>query len=75
MKTRSKRHSQKGQALTEYILIIAVVAIASIALITIFGNQIRTLIGASSEQIGGNASSQNTLLETDSAVTRDLNSF
>ena len=40
--------------MTEYIIIVALVAIASIAVVTIFGNQIRSLFSASTQQLQGN---------------------
>ena len=40
MKTMLKKH-RKGQGLTEYIIITALVAIAAIGIVNIFGNQLR----------------------------------
>jgi Flp pilus assembly pilin Flp len=34
-------HSKKGQGLTEYIIVVALVAIAAIGVVNIFGNQLR----------------------------------
>ena len=39
----SQRRNRKGQGMTEYIIIVALVAIASIGVVTIFGNQVRSL--------------------------------
>jgi Flp pilus assembly pilin Flp len=47
------RHSRRGQATTEYILIVVLVAILSIGIITIFGDSIRDLFRVSAEQLGG----------------------
>ncbi|HOX39072.1 MAG TPA: hypothetical protein PL033_13895 [Candidatus Brocadiia bacterium] len=66
---------QKGQATSEYIIIAVLVAVASIAVIMLFGNQIRALFGASTKTMAG----QNTSLDTtaaqgaDSAVHKDFN--
>ncbi len=49
-----QRWGKKGQSTAEYIIIVALVAIGSIALITIFGNQIRALFSASAQQLAGN---------------------
>ena len=40
MQTTLKKH-RKGQGLTEYIIITALVAIAAIGIVNIFGNQLR----------------------------------
>lgn len=41
VKTRERIGSRSGQGLTEYIIIVALVAIAAIGLVNIFGNQLR----------------------------------
>lgn len=41
MKTGRSWNNRKGQGLTEYIIIVALVAIATIGVVNIFGNQIR----------------------------------
>ena len=46
--------NDKGQGMTEYIIIVALVAIAAIGIVTIFGKNIRELFGASSAALGGN---------------------
>lgn len=51
-KTKKGVARQRGQGLTEYIIIVALVAIAAIGLVNIFGNQLRhqlsTIIAAMS---------------------------
>jgi len=41
MQKRSAARNRMGQGLTEYIIIVALVAIAAIGVVNIFGNQIR----------------------------------
>lgn len=41
MAKRDAGRNRKGQGLTEYIIIVALVAIAAIGVVNIFGNQIR----------------------------------
>ena len=41
VKTRERIVRRSGQGLTEYIIIVALVAIAAIGLVNIFGNQLR----------------------------------
>ncbi len=52
-KALQARWGKKGQSTAEYIIIVALVAIGSIAMITIFGNQIRALFSVSAEQLSG----------------------
>ena len=67
---------RKGQSTAEYIIIVALVAVGSIALITIFGNQIRELFRASSEQLAGNnTQASNQLGSEDSSATKKMNQF
>ena len=54
MKRYSKKLRKLGQTMTEYIIIVALIAIASIAVVTIFSNQIRALFGGAAEQLAGN---------------------
>ncbi len=54
-KTNLKKLSRRnrGQGMTEYIIIVALIAIAAVGIITIFGNNIRQLFGASVDILGG----------------------
>ena len=52
------RSSRRGQSTTEYILIVVLVAVLSIGIITVFGNQIRDLFRVSTEQLGGDSTSK-----------------
>ena len=49
-----RRKKNLAQSMTEYIIIVVLVAIASIAIVTIFGNQIRNMFFASSSNLAGN---------------------
>ena len=46
--------SQQGQGMTEYIIIVALIAIAAIAVITVFSQNIRSLFAASANELAGN---------------------
>ena len=50
------REASKGQTTAEYAIIVALIAISSIAIILIFGDQIRSLFEAESKQISGDES-------------------
>jgi Flp pilus assembly pilin Flp len=58
-KSQKQLRKRRGQGMTEYIIIVALIAIAAIGIITLFGNNIRKLFGASAEALAGNESVQN----------------
>jgi len=44
---------QRGQGMTEYIIITALIAIAAIAAVTFFGGTVRSQVGAMGKELGG----------------------
>lgn len=52
----AKLRGRRGQGMTEYIIIIALVAIAAIGVVSIFGDNIRALFGASVNALSGQES-------------------
>ena len=44
---------RKGQSTAEYIIIVVIVAVLSIAVVTIFGKRIRALFAYSAGELGG----------------------
>ena len=53
MVANRKMMKRRGQGMTEYILIVALIAIAAIGIITLFGDNIRRIFGASSDALNG----------------------
>jgi pilus assembly protein Flp/PilA len=51
--------SEEGQGMTEYIIIVALIAIAAIAVITFFGQNLRALFAASANALGGEEANAN----------------
>ena len=51
--------SEEGQGMTEYIIIVALIAIAAIAVITFFGQNLRALFAASANALGGEEADAN----------------
>ena len=51
--------SEEGQGMTEYIIIVALIAIAAIAVITFFGQNLRALFSASANALGGEEANAN----------------
>ena len=61
--------------MTEYIIIVALVAIASIAVVTIFGDQIRSLFSASTQQLQGNNVDPTNAGDPTGEVNKRINDF
>jgi len=55
-----KRRTSGGQAILEYIIIIALVAVAALTVLGLFGDRIRALISGSTKAIGGQGDTNNT---------------
>jgi Flp pilus assembly pilin Flp len=72
-----QRTFRRGQALAEYSIIVAIVAIASIAVVTVFGRQIRELLFASAERLSGDedATVDNKTSGEDGSVDTDINDW
>jgi len=52
LKLRNRK--QSGQGMTEYIIIVALIAVAAIAVTQLFGTTVRTQMGAIASEVGGN---------------------
>lgn len=50
---RKLRRDQRGQGMTEYIIIVALIAIAAIGVVTLFGDNIRNLFAGASDALAG----------------------
>jgi Flp pilus assembly pilin Flp len=48
-----RKLARKGQTTTEYVIILGLVALGSIAVILLFGNQVRGLFGAATKKLAG----------------------
>ncbi len=68
--TMKKRNVRRGQGMTEYIIVVALIAIAAIGIITLFGNNIRRLFGASAEALAGAETVENTGQTADTQLQR-----
>lgn len=55
-KSLSRRRAARGQGMTEYIIIVALIAIAAIGVITLFGDNLRKLFGVAADAIAGEES-------------------
>ena len=71
---------QLGQGMTEYIIIVALIAIAGIAIFTLFGDVIREQMGIMTEELAGDTEqtrtlTTGTLTTTDEAGRKALKDF
>ncbi len=73
MKRLAKK--QRGQGMTEYIIIVAVVAVLSIGIVVRFGDQIRNLFNVSADQMGGGTNSVSLDNKSESDSDRGLESL
>jgi pilus assembly protein Flp/PilA len=48
-----KKLTRRGQGMTEYIIIVALIAVATIGIVTLFGNNLRGLFGMAADAIAG----------------------
>jgi Flp pilus assembly pilin Flp len=72
------RHSRtrRGQGNTEYIIIVALIAIAAIGIITLFGDNIRNLFGASADSLGGDDDIANRGTQSNAGLTdKNMSNF
>jgi len=83
--TRLNRRIRKesGQGMTEYIIIVALIAVAAIAVTQLFGTTVRTQMGAIASEVGGNdaqavvdrASQAGTTAATTAQTKRSLSTY
>ncbi len=72
---RSARRSERGQGMTEYIIIVALIAIGAIFVITVFGDNIRALFGTSANALAGQPSTIQGTTVDESNTKKDLKTF
>jgi Flp pilus assembly pilin Flp len=53
--------NQKGQGMTEYLIIVALIAIAAIGVVTVFGSDIRQLFNATTNSLSGGQGANNSV--------------
>ncbi len=60
---------KRGQAMTEYIIIVAIIALAALAVFGLFGDRIRAMVGGATENLGGDAAAVEDATSTKSEDT------
>ena len=63
-----KLRGRRGQGMTEYIIIVALIAIAAIGVVSLFGDNIRALFATSANALGGNEEAVSNTNEAESEL-------
>ncbi len=66
--------SQSGQGMAEYLIIVALVAIAAIGVVTVLGRDIRELFAGTTDSLAGNQAT-NTAQKANVSKTKSLKTF
>jgi pilus assembly protein Flp/PilA len=56
--------SESGQGMSEYLIIVALVAIAAIGVVTVFGRDVRELFAGTTDSLAGNQATNNAVKAT-----------
>lgn len=59
------RKTRSGQAMTEYIIIVGIIALAALAVFGLFGDRIRAMVGGAVTQLGGTETDPTTVPSQD----------
>ena len=65
---------ESGQGLSEYLIIVALVAVAAIGVVTVFGRDIRELFSATTDALAGNQA-RNTAVRANVRANKGLRNF
>lgn len=66
--------SESGQGMSEYLIIVALVAIAAIGVVTVFGRDIRELFAGTTDSLAGNQAT-NTARKATVKANKNLKNF
>ncbi len=74
---RVMRKDRKAQGMTEYIIIVALIAIAAIGVVTMFGDNLRKIFGTANDALAGKQTGKPDTKETkgDLVKSKSLKSF
>ena len=66
--------SESGQGMSEYLIIVALVAVAAIGVVTVFGRDIRELFSGTTSSLAGNQAT-NTAVKANVKANKNLKTF
>ena len=72
---RKMLKSQSGQGMSEYLIIVALIAIAAIGVVTVFGRDIRALFSDTTNSLAGNVQNKNTAVKANVNKAKSLQNF
>jgi Flp pilus assembly pilin Flp len=72
---RKMLKSQSGQGMSEYLIIVALIAIAAIGVVTVFGRDIRALFSDTTNSLAGNTQNANTAVKANVNKSKSLKNF
>ncbi|MBF7683658.1 hypothetical protein I2F27_10035 [Acinetobacter sp. B5B] len=83
MKNLSLKNNSRGQGMTEYIIIVALIAVAAIGVFRYFGNTARSQVAVAAAELGGqnsatarsSATSNGNKAVTEGSVDKKLGTF
>ena len=64
-KIRGVLRNKKGQGMTEYVILVAMIAVACIVVVKLFGNQIYNLFSTSTQVVGTGTAGTVTAVDSD----------
>ena len=64
-------YGKKGQGMTEYIIIVALIAIAAIGIYALFGEQIRSVVSSIGGQLSGDTTAETDKVDMDDQEKKD----
>ncbi len=73
--TKKNLRKSRGQGMTEYIIIVALIAIAAVGVVTVFGNNIRSLFGASAKVLSGENASNDAKAAPKETLKKNMKNF
>lgn len=74
-RTLRRLNREDGQGMTEYIIIVALIAIAAIGVVTLFGRDIRELFAASTGALSGDTNSGSAAIKAKIKTSKGLKDF
>ncbi len=66
-----KMFKQLGQGMTEYIIIVALIAIAAIGIYSLFGDTVRDQMGAMTDELGGKEGDNSAAVSIDTSTASE----
>lgn len=67
--------SQSGQGMSEYLIIVALIAVAAIGVVTVFGRDIRELFSGTTDSLAGNEAASNTAVKARVKANKSIKTF